>query len=105
MTSILASQPPSRLPATGDSVGVVPKPATCRVLCFGYSILETHIRSSRTSAAPRRRRTGGSCIVLSGKLEDGAEGDDESEREDSPDSGINPVSGVFLLMFFVCFSV
>lgn len=91
MTSILASQPPTRLPATGDSFGVVLKPTDCRILCFGYSLFDTHIRS-RTGAAPRRHRTGGTCVVFSGKLEDSVEGDDDSEREDSPESGTDPVS-------------
>lgn len=91
MTSILASQPPTWLPASGDSFAVVLKPADCRVLCFGYSISDTHIRS-RTGAAPRRRRTGGSSLVFSGKLADSVEGDDDSEREDTPESGIDPVS-------------
>ncbi|KAH6773987.1 hypothetical protein C2S52_003078 [Perilla frutescens var. hirtella] len=95
MTSILASHPPTRLPATGDNFAVIPKPADCRILSFGYSNFETHFRR-RMSAVPTRRRTRGSCIVSSGKLEDSVEDDDDSGREDSQESGIDPVSSDIL---------
>lgn len=95
MTSILASQPPTRLPVIGDSFGVILKAADCRIICFGYSNLDTHFRR-RTSGAPRRRRIRGSCIVSSGKLEDNVEGDDDSEREDSQESRIDPVNNDML---------
>ncbi|XP_047964362.1 uncharacterized protein LOC125208893 [Salvia hispanica] len=84
MTSILASRPPARLSATGDSFAAVLKAADCRILCFGYSNLETHIRTRTTQ--PRARN---SCVVFSGKLDDSVEGDDASDREESGSDSVN----------------
>lgn len=98
MTSILASRPPTRLPATGDLSNVVPKAADCRILCFGFANLENYVRS-RSSGCSTRRRARDSCVVFSGKLEDSDSvgGDDDSEREDS---GNDPVSCVFPFFYF-----
>ena len=93
MTSILASRPPARLSATGDSFAAVLKAADCRILCFGYSNLETHIRTRTTQ--PRARN---SCVVFSGKLDDSVEGDDASDREES---GSDSVSRVFSFLMFL----
>lgn len=95
MTSILASHPPTRLPAVGDNFSLLHKGVDCRILCFGYSNLDPHIRT-RASSGPRRRRIR-SWAIFSGKLEDGVEGDDDDtkddvKREDSHESGIGPVS-------------
>ncbi|KAG6399138.1 hypothetical protein SASPL_140613 [Salvia splendens] len=93
MTSILASRPPARLPATGDTFAAVLKAADCRILCFGYSNLETHIRT-RTTGGPTQPRPRNSCVVFSGKLDDSVEGDDASEREESgSDSPIMNLDG------------
>ncbi|XP_042020474.1 uncharacterized protein LOC121768159 isoform X1 [Salvia splendens] len=88
MTSILASRPPARLPATGDTFAAVLKAADCRILCFGYSNLETHIRT-RTTGGPTQPRPRNSCVVFSGKLDDSVEGDDASEREESGSDSVN----------------
>ncbi|XP_042022629.1 uncharacterized protein LOC121769913 [Salvia splendens] len=88
MTSILASRPPARLPATGDSFAAVLKAVNCRILCFGYSNLETHIRT-RMTGGPTQPGARNSCVVFSGKLDDSVEGDDASEREESGSDSVN----------------
>ncbi|KAL1568775.1 hypothetical protein AAHA92_00345 [Salvia divinorum] len=88
MTSILASRPPARLPATGDNFAAVLKAADCRILFFGYSNLEIHIRT-RTTGGPTQPRSRDSCIVFSGKSDDSVEGDDASEREESGTDSVN----------------
>ncbi|KAI3453274.1 hypothetical protein Pfo_009937 [Paulownia fortunei] len=99
MTSILASHPPTCLPAVGDSFNLLHKGADCRILCFGYSNSDPHIRT-RSTSGPRRKRFRGSWALFSGKLEDGVEGDgdfeDDVKREGSQESGIGPVNSDIL---------
>ncbi|KAK6122505.1 hypothetical protein DH2020_043755 [Rehmannia glutinosa] len=80
MTSILASHPPTWLPAVGDSFNLLHKGADCKILCFGYSNSDPLIRS-RVSSGARRRRVRSSWTIFSGKLEDGVEGDDDPEDD------------------------
>ncbi|KAL7111017.1 hypothetical protein ACP275_05G061900 [Erythranthe tilingii] len=97
MTSILARHPPSLPPAVGDGFNITSlKGSDCRILCFGYSNSDPQIRA-RFSSVRRQRRFRVSWPVLSGKLDDGVEGDDESDedgsnREDSEENRINRVN-------------
>ncbi|EYU35592.1 hypothetical protein MIMGU_mgv1a014152mg [Erythranthe guttata] len=80
MTSILARHPPSLPPAVGDGFNI--KGSDCRILCFGYSNSDPRIRA-RFSSARRQRRFRVSWPVRSGKLDDGVEGDDESDEDEN----------------------
>ncbi|PIN26221.1 hypothetical protein CDL12_01036 [Handroanthus impetiginosus] len=99
MTSILASHPPTWLPVVGESSNLLQKVTDTRILCFGFSNSDPQIRG-RVSGGPGRRLIRGSWALFSGKLEDGVEGDDDSEddanREDSQESGISPVNNDIL---------
>ncbi|KAG8382593.1 hypothetical protein BUALT_Bualt05G0093700 [Buddleja alternifolia] len=100
MTSILASNPPIRLPAVGDNFNHLHKGIDCRTLPFLYSNpSSSHIRAS-VSGSPKRRRIRGSWALFAGKVEDASEGDDDDDDdseddvngEDSQQSKIGPVN-------------
>ncbi|KAK4423241.1 hypothetical protein Salat_1906900 [Sesamum alatum] len=99
MTTILAGHPPTRLPAVGESFSILHRVTDGRILCFGYSNQDSHVRTI-VSRGPKRRRTRSSWSLFSGKLEDGVEGDDDSgddvKREDRQESGVSPVNSDIL---------
>ncbi|KAL0446582.1 UNVERIFIED_CONTAM: hypothetical protein Slati_1786100 [Sesamum latifolium] len=77
MTTILAGHPPTRLPAVGESFSILHRWTDGRILCFGYSNQDSHVRTI-VSGGPKRRRIRSSWALFSGKLDDGVEGDDDS---------------------------
>ncbi|KAL0409163.1 UNVERIFIED_CONTAM: hypothetical protein Sradi_1850700 [Sesamum radiatum] len=99
MTTILAGHPPTRLPAVGESFSILHRWTDGRILCFGYSNQDSHVRTI-VSGGPKRRRIRSSWALFSGKLDDGVEGDDDSgddvKREDPQESGVSPVNSDIL---------
>ncbi|KAL0372868.1 UNVERIFIED_CONTAM: hypothetical protein Scaly_0968400 [Sesamum calycinum] len=99
MTTILAGHPPTRVPAVGESFSILHRWTDGRILCFGYTNQDSHVRTI-VSGGPKRRRIRSSWALFSGKLDDGVEGDDDSgddvKREDPQESGVSPVNSDIL---------
>ncbi|XP_011070433.1 uncharacterized protein LOC105156091 isoform X2 [Sesamum indicum] len=99
MTTILAGHPPTRLSPVGESFSTLHRWIDGRILCFGYSNQDSHVRTI-VSGGPKRRRSRSSWALFSGKLEDGVEGDDDTgddvKREDPQESGVSPVNSDIL---------
>ncbi|KAL0287372.1 UNVERIFIED_CONTAM: hypothetical protein Sangu_2694700 [Sesamum angustifolium] len=73
MTTILAGHPPTRVPAVGESFSILHRWTDGRILCFGYTNQDSHVRTI-VSGGPKRRRIRSSWALFSGKLDDGVEG-------------------------------
>ncbi|KAL0296452.1 UNVERIFIED_CONTAM: hypothetical protein Sradi_6697300 [Sesamum radiatum] len=99
MTTILAGHPPTRVPAVGESFSILHRWTDGRILCFGYTNQDSHVRTI-VSGGPKGRRIRSSWALFSGKLDDGVEGDDDSgddvKREDPQESGVSPVNSDIL---------